>query len=109
MTYGAAICAAAQHRCATTQRTEDVGDGDGSTAADRADSARIQPVGRQPDAGGLRAALHRQSGRGAGRRLRVANTALGGISFLALEAIGGTITMSYGFTNAVVAILLVSC
>ena len=38
---------------------------------------------------------------------RVANTALGGISFLALEAIGGTITMSYGFANAVVAILLV--
>ena len=38
---------------------------------------------------------------------RVANTALGGISFLALEAIGGTITMSYGFSNAVVAILLV--
>lgn len=38
---------------------------------------------------------------------RVANTALGGISFLALEAIGGTVTMSYGFTNAVAAILLV--
>ncbi len=38
---------------------------------------------------------------------RVANTALGGISFLALEAIGGTITMGYGFTNAVAAILLV--
>ena len=38
---------------------------------------------------------------------RVANTALGGISFLALEAIGATITMSYGFTNAVVAIILV--
>jgi signal transduction histidine kinase/CheY-like chemotaxis protein len=40
-------------------------------------------------------------------RARVANTALGGISFLALEAIGGTITMSYGFTNAVAAIMLV--
>jgi signal transduction histidine kinase/CheY-like chemotaxis protein len=38
---------------------------------------------------------------------RVANTALGGISFLALEAIGGTITIGYGFTNAVAAILLV--
>ncbi len=38
---------------------------------------------------------------------RVANTALGGISFLALEAIGGTITMSYGFANAVAAIVLV--
>jgi signal transduction histidine kinase/CheY-like chemotaxis protein len=39
--------------------------------------------------------------------LRVANTALGGISFLALEAIGGTITIGYGFSNAVAAILLV--
>ena len=35
---------------------------------------------------------------------RVATTALGGISFLALEAIGGTITVAYGFTNAVAAI-----
>ena len=39
--------------------------------------------------------------------LRVANTALGGISFLALEAIGGTITIGYGFSNAVAAIVLV--
>ena len=39
--------------------------------------------------------------------LRVANTALGAISFLALEAIGGTITLRYGFTNAVVAILII--
>ncbi len=38
---------------------------------------------------------------------RVANTALGAISFLALEAIGGTITLGYGFTNAVAAILVV--
>lgn len=38
----------------------------------------------------------------------LANTALGGISFLALEAIGGAITISYGFHNAVPAILLVS-
>ena len=38
---------------------------------------------------------------------RVASTALGGISFLALEAIGGTITIGYGFSNAVAAILLV--
>jgi purine-cytosine permease-like protein len=30
----------------------------------------------------------------------VANTALGGISFLALEAIGGSIAISYGFANA---------
>ncbi|HYG89444.1 MAG TPA: ATP-binding protein [Azospirillum sp.] len=38
---------------------------------------------------------------------RVANTALGGISFLALEAIGGAITLGYGFTNAALAILAV--
>jgi len=37
----------------------------------------------------------------------IANTALGGISFLALEAIGGAITLSYGFANAFPAILLV--
>ena len=35
---------------------------------------------------------------------RVANTALGAISFLALEAIGGTITVDYGFANAAWAI-----
>jgi signal transduction histidine kinase/purine-cytosine permease-like protein/ActR/RegA family two-component response regulator len=39
---------------------------------------------------------------------RVSNTALGAISFLALEAIGGAITLSYGFTNAVVAIMVVA-
>lgn len=39
---------------------------------------------------------------------RVANTALGAISFLALEAIGGTITLNYGFSNATAAILVVS-
>ncbi len=38
---------------------------------------------------------------------RVANTALGGISFLALEAIGGAITLHYGFNNAIAAILSV--
>ncbi|MEL6312386.1 MAG: hypothetical protein AAFQ17_08515, partial [Pseudomonadota bacterium] len=38
---------------------------------------------------------------------RVANTAIGSISFLALEAIGGAITLSYGFENAVMAILAV--
>ncbi len=37
----------------------------------------------------------------------VANTALGSISFLALEAIGGTLTLIYGFENAVAAIVLV--
>jgi hypothetical protein len=39
---------------------------------------------------------------------RVANTAIGAVSFLALEAIGGTITLSYGFTNATISILVVS-
>jgi len=38
----------------------------------------------------------------------VANTALGGISFLALEAIGASLTISYGFVNALPAILVVS-
>lgn len=37
----------------------------------------------------------------------ISNTALGGISFLALEAIGGAITLSYGFSNAFAAILVV--
>jgi signal transduction histidine kinase/DNA-binding response OmpR family regulator/purine-cytosine permease-like protein len=39
--------------------------------------------------------------------LRVANTAIGAISFLALEAIGGAITVNYGFANATSAILVV--
>lgn len=39
---------------------------------------------------------------------RVATTALGAISFLALEAIGGAITLHYGFNNAVTAIMAVS-
>jgi signal transduction histidine kinase/CheY-like chemotaxis protein/purine-cytosine permease-like protein len=39
--------------------------------------------------------------------LRVANTAFGSVSFLALEAIGGAIALNYGFTNALWAILLV--
>ncbi|SMX33226.1 hybrid sensor histidine kinase/response regulator [Actibacterium lipolyticum] len=38
---------------------------------------------------------------------QVANTALGSISFLALEAIGGAITLSYGFDTAIIAIMLV--
>src|SRR3981189_2599024 len=39
---------------------------------------------------------------------RVANTALGACSFLALEAIGGTITLNYRATNAPAALLVVS-
>jgi signal transduction histidine kinase/CheY-like chemotaxis protein len=37
----------------------------------------------------------------------VANTAIGAVSFLALEAIGGSITVNYGFFNATSAILVV--
>lgn len=40
--------------------------------------------------------------------LRVANTALGAISFLALEAIGGSLALNYGFFNTVMAIAVVS-
>src|ERR1700678_3159275 len=39
--------------------------------------------------------------------LRVANTAIGAVSFLALEAIGGSITVNYGFANGTAAILVV--
>ena len=36
---------------------------------------------------------------------RVGNTAFGPIAFLACEAIGGAITLSYGFSNAASAII----
>lgn len=39
---------------------------------------------------------------------RVANTAFGAISFLVLEAIGGTLAINYGFTNALWAILAIA-
>src|SRR4029450_8172233 len=39
---------------------------------------------------------------------RVGNTALGPIAFLACEAIGGAITISYGFSNAAWAIVAFS-
>lgn len=39
--------------------------------------------------------------------MRVANTALGAISFLALEAIGAAIALKYGFSNALWAIVVV--
>ena len=38
---------------------------------------------------------------------RVANTAFGAVSFLALEAIGATLALNYGFANALWAILVV--
>ncbi|MFT4096630.1 MAG: ATP-binding protein [Rhodoblastus sp.] len=40
--------------------------------------------------------------------IRVGNTAISAASFLALEAIGGAVTLTYGFTNAALAILAVS-
>ena len=39
---------------------------------------------------------------------RIAHTALGAVSFLAMEAIGGTIALNWGFTNAMWAIGLVA-
>jgi len=39
---------------------------------------------------------------------RVSGTALGAISFLALEAIGGAMTLRYGFDNTVIAVMVVS-
>ena len=39
---------------------------------------------------------------------RISQTAIGAISFLALEAIGGTITLSYGTTNAFYAAIVAS-
>ena len=39
---------------------------------------------------------------------RVANTALGGVSFLALEAIGAVMALNYGFANALWAIIAVA-
>src|SRR3954471_7570971 len=40
---------------------------------------------------------------------RVANTAIGAVSFLALEAIGGSIRINYGFVKATCEILAVGC
>ena len=39
---------------------------------------------------------------------KVANTALGGVSFLALEAIGAVMVLNYGFSNAMWAIFAVA-
>ncbi|MDO9429629.1 MAG: ATP-binding protein [Methylobacterium sp.] len=40
--------------------------------------------------------------------LRVAQTALGSVSFLALEAIGGTLVLGLGFTNTLAALVVVA-
>jgi signal transduction histidine kinase/ActR/RegA family two-component response regulator len=39
---------------------------------------------------------------------RIANTALGSIAFLACEAVGATITLEFGFTNALAALISMS-
>jgi signal transduction histidine kinase/CheY-like chemotaxis protein len=39
----------------------------------------------------------------------VANTAIGAVSFLALEAIGGSLGVNYGFVNSTLAIFVVGC
>jgi signal transduction histidine kinase/CheY-like chemotaxis protein len=49
-------------------------------------------------------ALRYTAGRARKSAFRVGNTALGPIAFLACEAIGGSITIAYGFQNAVWAI-----
>jgi len=49
-------------------------------------------------------ALRYTAGRARKSSFRIGNTALGPIAFLACEAIGATITISYGFTNAAWAI-----
>lgn len=64
-------------------------------------------MGDQPDAGGFRAALHAAFGEALGAG-RVVMTALSAITFLALEAIGGALTLTYGFSYVALAVLLVS-
>ena len=49
-------------------------------------------------------ALRYTAGRARKSAFTVGNTALGPVAFLACEAIGGTITIAYGFPNAVWAI-----
>lgn len=49
-------------------------------------------------------ALRYTAGRARRSAFRIGNTALGPIAFLACEAIGGTMTLSYGFSNTVWAI-----
>ena len=51
-------------------------------------------------------ALRYTAGHARRSSFRVGNTALGPIAFLACEAIGGSITIAYGFENAVCAIVL---
>jgi signal transduction histidine kinase len=50
-------------------------------------------------------ALRFTAGKARRSAFSVGNTALGAVSFLACEAIGGTITLSFGFANAMAAIL----
>ncbi len=84
---------------------EQIGDRVGSQRIDRVRRQYNQWAGNQT----LEDYALRFTAKGARRwsSLRVANTALGAISFLALEAIGAAITLNYGFSNAAVAILVV--
>ena len=76
-------------------------------AAHHADPARIQPLGANQTLEDYALRFTAKSAR-KWSALRVANTALGAVSFLALEAIGGTITLAYGFQNSILAIAFVS-
>ena len=69
--------------------------------------SRLQRLGRRRDAGGLRAALHAAAAFASGASSASRTPRFGATSFLALEAIGGTIALNYGFTNALWAILVV--
>ena len=78
-----------------------------ATAEDLSHPARLQHAGsptrrwRTTRCATRRASFRKWS------EFRVANTAFGATSFLALEAIGGAIALSYGFSNALWAILVV--
>ncbi len=63
-------------------------------------------MGEQPDAGDY--ALRYTPERARKSSFRVGNTALGPIAFLACEAIGGSLTLTYGFANVVWAIAFFS-
>ncbi len=76
------------------------------TTAHHPGPPRLQPMGRRRDPGRLRAALHGEACP-ALVGWRVAQTALGSVAFLALEAIGGTLILSSGFTNTLWAVLTV--
>ena len=73
---------------------------------DLQDPPRLQHLGRERDLEDYALRYTPRSFR-KWSEFRVANTAFGAVSFLALEAIGGAIALNYGFTNAFWAILAV--